>query len=206
MSTNINDLMFAEANKENAMGQTISGVDNGSVGRLAGVNARRELLTTTGTPFQQACFAGDAYYWLSASADIDAGDTMLLVRNDSQRLMVVEAITIVNGNVAACTYDIHVVTNSFTAVGTAVTGWNMRSDKPDAGGLVTAMADETGNVQGRVIQDHIFTVASIWDVLTQKDVPALGALTIGSGHAIAVDQITESTAGQVAITAYFIDK
>jgi len=205
MSTNINDLMFAEANKENAMGQTISGVDGAGDGRLAGVDELRQLYVTTETPWQKACRRGDAYLWQNATADIATGETMVLVRNDSTtRNIVIHGIYIGNGNVAATTYDIHYVTAAFTNAGTNIVGINMNANF-GAATDVTATADETGNTQGTVIMDYISLVAAKGDMLTAANFPAIG-ITLAGGTAIAVDQITESTAGVGGIYGYFVDK
>jgi hypothetical protein len=42
-------------------------------------------------------------------------------------------------------------------------------------------------------------------MITAADTPFLGGLILANGTALGVDQITESTAGQVGIYGYFID-
>jgi hypothetical protein len=200
---NINDLMFLGGSEMSSVA-----IKGGSSGIEAAVNAQNQLSVTPSAGYYRAMLAGDAYLWLNATADIDATDTMILLRNDSaDRLLVIEAISVLNGNVGATTYDIHLVTAAFTAAGTAVTGINMLAGGgAPPGSDYTCMADETGNTKGTMLGHLITTTASIYYPLTQAELPCLGRLALGNGTAIGIDQITESTAGVGLIWGYFVDR
>jgi hypothetical protein len=201
----VNDWYLSMANKETGdMGTKIE--DGTGSGNEVQVNSLNEMIVDTETPWQKAVRRGDAHYWLSADADLVAGETMLLVRNDNtSRNLVIQAITIINGNVAACTYAIHLVTSAFTAAGTTVASINMLAGAGVATD-VTALADETGNTQGTILHNYLTVAATTTYHLTENDLGFLAGLTLTSGSALGVDQVTESTSGQVAIYGYFIDR
>lgn len=193
---NINDMMFANANKETEMGTKIE--DGTGSGKEAAVNSSNEMSVTTETPFQRALNRGDAWSWTSVAADIDTGDTMLMVRNDSTvRDLIIEEITVNNGNVAA-TYDIHIVTAAYTAAGTAVTAVNLNTNYTGNAATATAFGDESGNTQGSVLQEFTAGVA-VATYIIPMNVRLKGATALG------IDQITESTAGSVQMRGYFVD-
>ena len=169
-------------------------------GYEAKVNVSNELSVIPGSPLERARARGDAFSWFVTSVDIDTGDTLFIVRNDSSlKDLVIESVTIYNGNVAATTYDFHVVTAGYTAAGTASVGTNLNSNFAN-GGACTAKSDETGNAQGTVIEEYITVTASV----TYGPLPV--GVRLGTGHAFGVDQITESTAGGVRVIGYFVDR
>ncbi len=171
----------------------------------AQVSLSKELSVTTGNQWQKACLRGDAYYWASADADVNTGDTLILVKNKTEkRYLMIHGAFIMNGNVAATTYDFHVVTTGFTDTGTLLTGINMNANFGVTGDAI-AWGDETGNTQGTVIFDHITTSAAVNELFTSDDVSAF-PLLIPPGGAFGIDQITESDSGWAGVYGYFIDK
>jgi hypothetical protein len=202
----INDLQFAALSAAGGdMGTKIE--DGLGSGREAAVNSSNELVVTSETNWERAIRLGNAHYWVSADADVVAGETLILVRNESDtKLLVIHGVHIINGNVAATTYPIHLVTTPFTAAGTVVSSINMNGNFGSASTSdVTAMHDETGNVLGTVLNELLTTAATTHHQLTSSDLPFVG-LALSKGQALAIDQETESTAGQAGIYGYFIDK
>lgn len=137
---------------------------------------------------------GQAYMWNSQDQDIDAGDTMLLLKNTSDTILHITRIIMSAGN-AATRYEIHIVTADITPTGTAVTGFNMNTASGNVANAI-AKADESVNTQGSVIYD-ISLLANTTEIL-----PTPGLL-LAKNISIGVDQVTESTAGNVCITGHF---
>jgi hypothetical protein len=126
--------------------------DGSGGGSYAAVTSDNQLQTRAVqiSALHDACLNGDAYAWNAISADIDATDTALLVRNDSStRYLVIEKVYVYCD--VATAIDVHVIPNStFTAAGTAVTGVNLLAGSGKTADA-TALADETGNTQGSII-------------------------------------------------------
>ncbi|KKK70147.1 hypothetical protein LCGC14_2926910 [marine sediment metagenome] len=169
----------------------------GKSGNQAEVSRQGSLHVTGWDAFMEnALTKGDAYIWCSQDINIGAGGTMLIVRNDShaQKLVIVR-IEVTNGNVAT-RYEIHKVTAAYTADDDSATeinagGWGK-------GAPATATADDDGNTQGTVFAE---IGAGVAVETYARDI----GMVLNQGEAIGVDQVTESTAGNVTLYGYFID-
>jgi hypothetical protein len=176
----------------------------GTSGTIAEVNDRKQVLAraVNVSAIHEAALLGNAFSWNAISADIDAGDTALLVRNDSgTKYLVIEKIYIYSD--VATAVDVHLVTTSFTAAGTAVTAVALNKSK-SATADATAYADETGNTQG----DIIVTLHTQELTTAQQgfDYDLRGAVILGDDQAIGVDIVAEGVAFECTIFGYFIDK
>ena len=174
----------------------------GNTGNLADVNDSLQLLTRAATvsALHEASLSGQAFAWNAVSADIDTGDTALLVRNDSSSKKLVIEKLYVWADVAAA-FDVHLVTASFTAAGTAVTGVCLNKASATVASA-TAYADETGNTQG----DIILTLHSN-ELATDQfgiDYNFDGGVILGENQAIGVDIIGESAAFECTIVGYYL--
>ena len=139
-----------------------------------------------------------AYAWNSQDLDIDAGDIIIALRNDSpdQDLVITHAI-ICAGN-ANTRYEVHKMTAAWTASGTAVLGVPLR---PGGGTApVTCRSDEDNAVQ---VAANVFMEVTL---LAVTSIEVQIGLVLGGGESIAVDQVTESTAGSVILFGYFVDR
>ncbi|MHC4379397.1 MAG: hypothetical protein ACYS26_22590 [Planctomycetota bacterium] len=90
---------------------------------------------------------GDAYTWTAPTADIDAGDTLLLVKNTSNRNLRIDSADITGGNVASLyTITKHFAVDAQTPAGTAVSGVSLsgRKDNNLASTGAISKSDETG--------------------------------------------------------------
>ena len=163
---------------------------------IAGVNADGRVEVSSETASVDAGLdRGDSFVWISQDADIDAADTLLLVRNDDpDKLLVIDKIIITGGN-AVSRYEGHIVTASFTAAGTAVANQNLNTASANVA-AVTAFGDETGNTQGAVILD----VALLATTSLPIENPGI---ILATGVAFGIDQVTESTAGSAMIFGHF---
>mgnify|MGYP003149708219 FL=1 len=148
-------------------------------------------ITETGLEFTSANNS-DAYAYCTVVYDPSAGDTILAVRNDSKTNALYPVRLVINNGATASSYDIHVITASFTAAGTTVVPVNLNtkgSVNPD----ITAIADETGNTQGTLLET-VFMAAD-----SRREIDLLG-LTLAQGHTVAVDMTEDGASGEQSIT------
>lgn len=141
---------------------------------------------------------GLAYRWNFLIADIDAGDTVALLKRTGERRLRIHSIIIEGGNVTSV-YDIHKQAAAATApAGTAVSAvsLNTENDTGQDSGAV-AKADETGySTQGTILEE-----ANI--LANERHVIDMHNMALALNEAIAIDQVTESTAGGVTIVGWF---
>ena len=143
-----------------------------------------------------------AYAWNSQNIDIAAAGTIIALRNDSpDQDLVVERMILSAGN-ADTRYEVHKVTAAYTpatrANGAVILGVPMG---PGGGKApVECRSNETGNAQ---VAANVFMEVTL---LITTTIELQVGLVLGSGEAIAVDQVTESTAGAVILFGYFVDR
>jgi hypothetical protein len=135
----------------------------------------------------------DAYSYTSVVYDPSAGDTILCVRNDSKTKVLHGVKVIINNGATASSFDVHQILTSFTAAGVTVAATNLNS-KGSVGPDITAIADETGNVQGNLIE----TVFAAADSRTVID---LLGYDFNQDHAIGIDMTEDGAANEVSVTA-----
>jgi len=181
----------------------------GSEGNLANVNARGQVLSraVVQSAIAEASLLGDAYAWTAVNADIDAGDTALLVANtsDSRNLVISRAYLWTD---TACQIKVHLPA-VVTWAGTALVGKNLNTAFGDAAAAI-AKADESANVfvAANTIETVYSPVAVNAQVTTAFAAPIdfHDAVILGTNGAIAVDLITEVGAFEVTIVGYYVDR
>lgn len=155
------------------------------------------------SPIQEASLKGDAFSWNAINANIDTGDTALLVRNDSTtQYLVIDRIYVWTD--VSSDIDIHLTDGAaFTPTGTAVTGVCLNRSKPKTA-QATAKADETANTQGNIILTLQCneTATDIFAI----DYDLKGALILDQNDCVAVDIVDEPGAFECTIWGYYIDK
>ena len=146
------------------------------------------------TALAQASKERRAYSWTNVTADIDAGDTLLFVKNLSPKTLVIDKIFIGASNVA-CVHDVGIGNATTTPAGTAVTGVPLfgSTEAPDA----TAFGDETA------VADATRSFAIQTAATTTTMFPVDGAIRLPQGWYIQINQETESTAGHCAVFGYY---
>jgi len=162
------------------------------------VNKDAEALTasTAKSKFDKAVEKGKAFSWDSTELDIDAGDTMLFVKNTSATESLVIERVIINGSNVICTWDIGIGTETTTASGTAVSGVNLNTAYSSTADSATALSDETAVADASV-------VARIKTPVTNTVILENVGIKLSSNHYIQVNQETESTSGSVIIHGYY---
>ena len=141
---------------------------------------------------------GASFCWNSTDKDIDAGDTMLFVKNTSDRFLTLSRVIITSSNVA-CTWTIGIGAATTTPAGTVVTAINLNENLSTKTFDYLAYSDETA-VADATPMFQVITPASI----DSKIVP-LDGIILGKNHYIQINQETEteSTSGQVALFGFF---
>jgi hypothetical protein len=163
----------------------------------AKVNAEGQLVTRSiiESELEHASMLGTAFTWDSTELNIDAGDTMLFIKNNSSTPLILDRAT-VNGSNVICTWEINVGTATTTPSGTVISGKNMNtkffSDDPDA----TALSDETAVADGSIIDRIKTPVSSTVHV-------SLDGIILFKNHYLQINQITESTSGSVVVVGHF---
>ncbi len=173
-------------------------IKDGGTGNTARVNAANQLLVRAivEPEIEDASEGGQAYTWTSGDLDIDAGDTMLLVKNTSDTNFHVTTIVLSGGNVAT-RYLVHFPSTDVTVAGTTVVGVNLNTGSANVA-EATAASDETGNVfaQANVINDVSLLATTSFTLHTE-------GILLAKNKSIAVDQVAESTAGSVTIVGHY---
>lgn len=160
------------------------------------VNAKGQALVaaTSSTDFEDSSEDGKAFNWSSGIIDIDATDTVLLIKNTSNSPLKIESVSMWNGSVAS-QYQIHLPTTEVTPTGTVVAATVLNTGKvgsPD----VTAKSDETNNSQGAVLFTPMLAVDSNLTINTV-------GLTLAKNKSIAVDVVEDTSESGVTIRAHY---
>ena len=154
------------------------------------------------TPWQAACRAGHGWAMANATADIDTGDTIIMVRNDSEdRPFYIQAIgagTEDKGEVV-----VHRVTAAYTAAGTGITPVNMRAGFRSSVSELTCFGDESGNTQGDIIAKFGLSGLAAEEVRDSRELVFDGGLILDPGHALGLDIVGEPTFSHGYIWGYY---
>ncbi len=143
---------------------------------------------------------GAAYVWATDSLDLDVGETLLLVKNTSDKPLHIECVKISNG-AAATQFRIHLPTTDVTVVagsgGAVITGTNLNTASSNVADA-SAATDETGNSLGNSIR----TVFLAINGEHSEDTPGL---LLGKNKSIAIDCISEPGTAAATIVGHYED-
>ena len=128
-----------------------------------------------------------SFSWTIVPANFSAAETLLLVQNDSDSLILhIEDVEVEND--LNSLVQIHLTDRAALtpAGGVVVTGvcWNQTAPRK---ALAIARSNETANAQGNVIWNHEIIAD------TPKLIPLNGAVLLGKGQSIAVDVTSGAT-------------
>lgn len=160
------------------------------------INSKGEALAAAVTEslFERSAEDGKSFNWSSGVINIDAGDTVLLLKNTSDEPLHVESITVWNGSVAS-QYVVHIPTTEVTPTGTTVTGTNLNTGN-SAVADASARSDETNNSQG----DIIFTPMLAVD--RDKTINTVG-LILAKNKSVGIDVVEDTSESGVTIRAHY---
>ena len=154
------------------------------------------------TPWQAACRAGFGWAMGNASANIDTGDTIIMVRNDNEsRPFYIQAIgagTEDKGEVV-----VHRVTAAYTAAGTAIVPVNMRAGFKTQVSELTCFGDETGNTRGDIIAKFGLSSVTTDENRDSRELVFDGGLILDPGQALGLDIVGEPELVHGYIWGYF---
>lgn len=144
---------------------------------------------------EHASSKGNLYSWVSANTDIDAGDTILFVKNTSDKFLIVSHLEVDIANVI-CTYNVGIGTETTTATGTVITAVNWNSKFAGTTESYLAYHDETAVADATIM----YTLTC---PITNSIERRLDGIILGKNHYIQINQETESTSGRVALVGHF---
>ena len=156
------------------------------------------LATTESAMSHAARVHATAYSWVIVSYDFDAGDTILLVRNDSPTLLLyidyAWAWIKTDGAIL-----LQHPTAAFTGAGTAVVGANLNTLSGVAADA-SAWADETGNTQGTILDMRYCPAAASQGVefLAQD-----GLIVLGHEESLGIDAVIGGDECLAVMQGYF---
>ena len=137
---------------------------------------------------------GLAFNWSSDTVDVDGNDTVLLVKNTSDKNLHIESISIDNGSTAS-EYTIHLPTTEVTVTGTTVTGTNLNTGKSNVA-AASAASDETNNTQGNVVFTRFMAVDSNASINTR-------GLILGKNKSVAIDVVADTSESAATIRGFY---
>lgn len=176
--------------------------DGKGTGSKLGVKDGQALVTTM-SAIQKATLRGDAYAWNSISANIDATDVLLTVRNlSNERMLVINRLYVYVDVPTAL--DIHITTSATAfATGTAVVGVNLNTSSAKVADA-EAYTDDDGISQGSIILT--LQTNELTTDIHPIDYPTNDCIVLGTNGLISIDCIVESVAFECSIVGYFIDR
>lgn len=137
---------------------------------------------------------GLAFSWTNLTYDYAAGDTILLVKNQSDNSLSIDAI-IVSSDVAT-EVIIHIPTAEVTPTGSAVVGFNLNTSSANVAEAL-AKATETNNTQGDIVSSFRISANN------SKTFPLVGSLILPKNKSVGVDFVTNGAACNVSIIGFF---
>jgi len=146
---------------------------------------------------EHASLTGNTYVWHAPHRDIDATDTQLYVRNDSEIPLHMDRALIV-GSVASFTeWTIHIGESSATpAGGVVITGVPMNETFSSKAADATARTDETAEADGSIIG---FTNI----LASEHDDYNLTGTILGKNHFIQINIEDETVDGAVSLYGHY---
>jgi hypothetical protein len=169
-------------------------------GYIAEVNVENELVarSITESELEHASgVLGTAYSFDSTELDIDAGDTMLFIKNIGDTPMILDRL-ILNGSNVICTWDIGIGTATTTPAGTTVTPVNLHPLFNGNACDCVAISDETAVADASVVMRAKTPVSN-------TVVLSLDGIILSKNSYIQINQETESTSGSAILIAHIED-
>ena len=138
---------------------------------------------------------GTAFSWDSGERDIDAGDTMLFIKNTSDIPLILDRMTI-NGSNVICTWEVYIGATTTTPSGTTVTPTNLNEVFATQAAEADSFYDETAVANGAIVErvKTAISESKQWD---------MHGIILGKNHYIQINQLTESTSGSILILGHF---
>lgn len=147
---------------------------------------------------EHASASGKAFIWMSTNSDIGAGDTRLFIKNTSDKFLVLSRMLINPANVV-CRYDVGLGALTTTPTGTPITAGNPNEIHSTTQESYVAFDNETA------VADTTPMMTVVGNTTSTILIPMDGYI-LGKNHYTQVNQMTESTSGQIIIVGHFEDE
>jgi hypothetical protein len=173
-------------------------IKGGNSGNEADVNDEKELVVRAinETELEHASAKlGSAYSWDSGERDIDAGDTMLFVKNTTDTPLILDR-AIINGSNVVCTWEFYIGADTTTPSGTDAAQTNLNETFTSTSSEAVFLYDETAIADGSIVGRVKTPISGSLPV-------SLDGIVLGKGHYIQFNQETESTSGSVILIGHF---
>ncbi len=144
---------------------------------------------------EHASINGDAYCWFSGDQDIDAGDTMLFIKNLGDTPLVLDRMNITGDNSAAGTWTIHLGKLTTTPTTINITGTNLNQRFSDEA-AVHSVTDEALVADGSIVE-------TIYLAILEFHHHDLTGIILEKGNYIQINQEIDNDTGAVAIYGHF---
>lgn len=175
-------------------------IDDGKgTGNKAQVNSENQLVVAAVTQKEiehESEENGAAYNWSTDLVNIDANDTVLLVKNTSDTPLHVECVKVSNGSTAS-EFTVHLPTTEVTVTGVTVTGTNLNTASSNVADA-SAASDETNNTQGNVLLTQWLAVDKGFTFETP-------GLILGKNKSLAIDVVEATTEVACTIIGHYAD-
>ena len=172
--------------------------DGKGTGNRAEVNKENQLIIKAISESEleyESEVNGLAYSWSSGIVDVAAGnDTVLLVKNLSDKPLHILSISIANGSTASA-YTIHLPTTEVTPTGTAIVGTNLNTASSNVADAL-AKSLETDNTQGTVI-------GTVWLAVDRSIIIPTEGVILGKNKSVGVDVIADTSESAVTIVGHY---
>ncbi len=172
--------------------------DGKGTGNRAAVNSENQLIIKAISESEleyESEINGLAYSWASDLVDVAAGaDTVLLVKNLSDKPLHILSVLIANGALAS-EYTIHLPTTEVTPTGTAIVGTNLNTASSNVADAL-AKSLETNNTQGSVI-------GTVWLAVDRNIRIPMEGVILGKNKSIGVDVVADTAESAVTIIGHY---
>jgi hypothetical protein len=146
------------------------------------------------TELEHASAKGRAYAWRSNNANIDAGDTLLFIKNTSDKFLIFSYAIFTPANVV-CTYNIGIGAETTTPAGNAITATNLNGTI-NINESYTAYDDETAVADATPMVSYTTNTTESLRV-------ELDGFILGKNQYLQINQETESTSGRVTVFGHY---
>lgn len=166
---------------------------------ISATNTRELLVRATSMELlERFSDEGQSFVWSDNNADINAGDTILFIRNLGETVLLPIRILANPGNVQ-CTYSVGLGSLTTVATGTSITPVNMNQNLSSKAADSVSFGDETAVADATLL--FSFTVGTTED----KEIDLRGII-LGKNQYIQINQETESTSGRMNLFGVFIEE
>lgn len=175
-------------------------IKSGSSGDIANVNSEKQLSTTAVIQSElehESEENGQAFVWRSVPYSLTGGDTVIAVKNtSSDKALHITRVNIYCGATPS-RFDVHLVVVAYTSAGSAIVVEPINTILAKVADA-EAFGDETGNVQGNIIESPYLAADDKCPLL-------MDGVILRRNTAIAVDMAETATEFSISVWGHYED-